>query len=310
MAGIVKNAVRLGVIGTIVGGAAIIAFPGRAGALASQAKSNIETVIDRNIDDPVKLRHQLHELEGKYPKKIGQVRADLGELRAQIAEVQREYKINQRVVAYADQDLAALEEALGEARSVRADRGGRGYAIVRVVLDGRPMDPDQAMSKGNEIRETRSAYASRAADLEVQLGYLNQQEQRLAGLLTKLETERSEFQAQLWQLNREIDSIARNERLIEMMERRQKTIDELSPYSADTVKQVKTRIASVLSQQEQRLEALAGRDGAVNYEERAKWELDREERGVPHESEAHDSSFEAFEGPEIIDLTPRSSRAH
>jgi chromosome segregation ATPase len=306
MAGIVKNAVRLGVIGTIVGGAAIIAFPGRAGAIACQAKSNIENVIDRNIDDPVKLRQQLHELEGKYPKKIGQVRADLGELQVQIAEVQREYKINQRVVSYADQDLAALEEALGEARNVRAGRGG--YAIVRVVLDGRPMEPDQAMSKGNEIRETRSAYAARASDLEVQLGYLNQQEQRLAGLLTKLETERSEFQAQLWQLNREIDSIARNERMIEMMERRQKTIDELSPYSADTVKQVKTRIASVLSQQEQRLEALAGRDGAVDYEERAKWDLDREERGVPSESDA-DASFDSFE-PEVIDLTPRSSRAN
>src|SRR5690606_31529050 len=167
MAGIVKNAIRLGVIGTVVGGAAIIAFPGRAGAIASQAKNNIETVIDRNIDDPVKLRHQLHELEGKYPKKISQVRADLGELQAQIAEVEREYKINQRVVAYADQDLAALEDALGEAREVRAERGD--FAIVRVVLEGRPMSPDQAMSKGNEIRETRSAYASRAADLEVQL---------------------------------------------------------------------------------------------------------------------------------------------
>src|SRR5690606_41292602 len=104
--------------------------------------------------------------------------------------VGREYKINQRVAAYADQDLAALEDALGEAREVRAERGD--FAIVRVVLEGRPMSPDQAMSKGNEIRETRSAYASRAADLEVQLGYLNQQEQRLAGLLTKLETERSE----------------------------------------------------------------------------------------------------------------------
>lgn len=308
MAGLVKNAVRLGVIGTIVGGAAIIAFPGRAGAIASQAKNNIETVIDRNIDDPIKLRQQLNELEGKYPKKIGQVRADLNELQAQIAEVEREYKINQRVVAYADQDLAALEETLAEVQDVRAERGDRGGAMVRVVLEGRPMSPDQAMSKGNEIRETRSAYAARAADLEVQLGYLNQQEHRLGNLLTKLETERSEFQAQLWQLNREIDSIARNERMIEMMERRQKTIDELSPYSADSVKQVKTRISSVLAQQEQRLKSLSDREGAVDYEQRAKWELDREERGGA-DPEADDASFESFE-PEIIDLTPRSSRAH
>jgi chromosome segregation ATPase len=305
MAGIVKNAVRLGVIGTIIGGAAIIAFPGRTGAIASQARANIENVIDRNIDDPVRLRQQLHDLEGKYPKRISQVRADLSELQVQIAEVQREHEINLRVVSYADEDLAALEDALAEARDVRAERGG--YAIVRVVLDGRPMNPDQAMGKGNEIRETRSAYAARASDLEVQLGYLNQQEQRLAGLLTRLETERAEFQAQLWQLNREIDSIARNERLIAMMESRQKTIDELSPYSADTVKQVKTRINSVLSQQEQRLESLAGRDGAINYEERAKWEMQREQRSG-RASESEGVSF-GFDGPEIIDLTPRS-RAH
>lgn len=305
MAGIVKNAVRLGVIGTIVGGAAVIAFPDRAGAIASQAKSNIEGVIDRNIDDPIRLRQQLRELESKYPKKIGQVRADLGELHAQIAEVEREYKINLRVVSYADEDLAQLQDALANARDVRADAGA--YTIVRVVHEGRPMSADEAMTKGNELRETRSAYAARAADLEVQLGYLHQQEDRLAGLLTKLETERSEFQSQLWQLNREIDSIARNERLIEMMERRQQTIDELSPYSADTVKQVKGRIASVLSQQEQRLEALAGREDAVSYEERAKWELDHEQRS----GDAGDP-FTDFEGPEIIDVTPQGplSRAN
>ncbi|MFG0285917.1 MAG: hypothetical protein ACF8R7_15985 [Phycisphaerales bacterium JB039] len=305
MAGIVKNAVRLGVIGTIVGGAAVIAFPDRAGAIASQAKNNIENVIDRNIDDPVRLRHQLSELESKYPRKIGQVRADLGELRSQIAEVDREYQINKRVVAYADSDLQELEGALGKAREVKADRG---FTVVRVVLDGRPMSTDEAMAKGNEIRETRSAYAARASDLEVQLGYLRQQEERLTSLLAKLETERSEFQSQLWQLNREIDSIARNERLIEMMERRQKTIDELSPYSADTVKQVKTRIASVLSQQEQRLQSLAGREDAVDYEQRAKWELDLEERT----SDIDDGFDGALVEPDVIEVTPDGpiGRAH
>ena len=306
MAGIVKNAVRLGVIGTIVGGAAVIAFPDRAGAIASQAKNNIENVIDRNIDDPIRLRHQLHELESKYPKKIGQVRSDLGELRSQIAEVDREYQINKRVVAYADADLSELEGALGKAREVRADRGG--FTVVRVVLDGRPMSTDEAMTKGNEIRETRSAYAARASDLEVQLGYLHQQEERLTGLLAKLETERAEFQSQLWQLNREIDSIARNERLIEMMERRQKTIDELSPYSADTINQVKTRISSVLSQQEQRLQSLAGRDDAVDYEQRAKWELDLEQRSSDLEGEFDGALIE----PDVIEVTPDGplGRAH
>lgn len=306
MACIVKNAVRLGVIGTIVGGAAVIAFPDRAGAIASQAKNNIENVIDRNIDDPVRLRHQLSELESKYPRKIGQVRSDLGELRTQIAEVDREYQINKRVVAYADSDLQELEGALGKAREVRADRGG--FTVVRVVLDGRPMSTDEAMAKGNEIRETRSAYSARASDLEVQLGYLRQQEERLTSLLAKLETERSEFQSQLWQLNREIDSIARNERLIEMMERRQKTIDELSPYSADTVNQVKTRIASVLSQQEQRLQSLAGREDAVDYEQRAKWELDLEQRT----SDLDDEFDGALVEPDVIEVTPDGpiGRAH
>ena len=57
-------------------------------------------------------------------------------------------------------------------------------------------------------------YLSRAADLETDLGYLHDQEAQLSDLLDRLETEHAEFQAKLFQLDAQIDTIARNDRLI------------------------------------------------------------------------------------------------
>ena len=275
MAGIICSTVRFGVIGALGLGSAFLvaeaAAPGSARAIVGQAKQHLSSVITNNIDDPVALRAQLRELEAQYPEKISQVRSDLNELRSQRSKFDRELAIASRVVELADADLGALAGLLDQAEEARQNNG---YAVVRVSFDNRSMDMESAYGKANEIRELRSSYAQRSADIERDLGYLQQQEERLADLLGKLETERASFQQQLWQLDRQVDAIARNERMLEMMEKREATIDELSPYTANSLDQVTSRLSEIRAEQEDRMASLGRSSDTESYLERAKGQVD------------------------------------
>lgn len=282
MAGIVKRTVQVGVVLALVGAAATAAMVGIAGkdrarAFFTQTRHSINDRIDASITDPVVLRNHLRDLEAQYPKRIAEVRGDLAELREQMAQLGREMAISDRVVSLADRhydQLASALEQAAEARVQTASYGGD-HEIVIVFNDER-LPVESARSRMDQIAATRNAYASRSADIQKHMGYLQQQESRLAGLLTKLETERAQFQAQLWDLDRQVDAIARNDRMIEIMQKRQKSIDEQSRYRVASLDQLRARLGELRAGQESRLEALAGDDARVNYEEQAKLELDRD----------------------------------
>jgi hypothetical protein len=106
------------------------------------------------------------------------------------------------------------------------------------------------------------------------MGYLQQQEQRLTALLGQLETEHTEFQTQMWALDRQVDQISRNDRLIELMEKRQTTIEDNSRYSASSLDQIAGRFADIRARQEAKLETLGTSTSTSNYEDRAKFDLD------------------------------------
>lgn len=279
MGSTMKHVIRFGVIGALIVGAGLaIAGGPRVRAVVNQARDNINVNIDRVITDPVALRAQLRDLEGQYPKRISEVRSDLVELREQMAQLTREQEVNERVVALADDDLSKLNNALAQAEEA---------SFVQVASDGEPkhivicfksdrLSVEDAYGRANEITNTRNAYASRADDIDRDLGYLSQQEDRLVGLLGKLETERQTFQTQLWELDRKVDAVARNDRMIDIMEKRQKTIDEQSRYRAGSLDQITSRLADIKAKQEAKLAALSSDHNRVNYEDVAKSQIDRE----------------------------------
>jgi hypothetical protein len=274
-----KHVIRFGVIGALIAGAGLAVAGGpRVRAVVNQARENINVKIDRTITDPVALRAQLRDLEGQYPKRISEVRSDLTELREQISQLTREQEINERVVTLADDDLSKLNNALAQAEEA---------SFMQVASDGEPknivicfksdrLSVEDAYGRANEITNTRNVYASRADDIDRDLGYLAQQEDRLVGLLGKLETERQTFQTQLWELDRKVDAVARNDRMIEIMEKRQKTIDEQSRYRAGSLDQITSRPADIKAKQEAKLAALSSDHQRVNYEDMAKSQIDRE----------------------------------
>lgn len=280
MTGLMKTAVRVAVIGGVVGTACLlIAGPDRTMAAMSQIRDRINAGIDDKIKDPVALRAQLRDLESQYPRKIEEVRSDLSEIHGQMDQLRREQEIADRVVELADQDLNELDSLLERAEKERLDRRADGVLRnVRFEVDGRQLDIGQAYSMANEVSKMRSSYATRIEEIERDLGYLGQQEERLASLLTQLESERAEFQRQLWQLDRQVDAIARNDRMIDMMKRREQRIEEHSRYQVASLDQLNARLADIRGRQESELASLSSAQRTRGYEHRARIEIDRERR--------------------------------
>ena len=274
MACVTKTVVRVGLLAALAGGTLIVvAGPDTARALMHQAHSNVSSAINGMVDDPVALRAQLKSLEAEYPKKISEVRTDLGEVQGQISQLDRELKVSSKVVELASMDLAQLDSTLTHAQQVQSENPG---SIVRVVFNDRKVALDDAFGKREHVVQTRNVHASRVAELSTDLTYLRQQEEQLAALLTKLETERAEFQSQLFQLDAQIDSIARNERMIDMMEKRQETIEEHSRFKAHSLDQITHRLDSIREAQREAIQAIGSRDRQSDYVEAAKFAIDQE----------------------------------
>jgi len=268
-----KTIIRVGLITTVVaGGAVLIAGPRRAAAMYGNAHTGLMELIDDNIDDPTALRAQLRELQEQYPERIADVRGDLAELNEQRRQVSREQSIAQRVVTLTDRDLATLSPLVQQAEVARMETApGR---VVAVRFDNSTMPVDDAKARCDQITRTKAVYASRMIDAQRDLKYLDQQGQRLEALLAQLETERADFQTQIWQLDRQVDAIARNDRLIGLMEKRQRTIDECSKYEAKSLGHLQVKMAEVRSRQEAELEMLASDQQRMDYEDIARLQLD------------------------------------
>jgi chromosome segregation ATPase len=281
---LVKTLTRVAVIGGLATGTAVlIAGPHRVQALFTQAQHEITDRIDRVIDDPVALRAQLRELEQKYPKRIGEVRGELVDVREQIARLERERGVAERVVDLASADMASLQALLDQAESARVESPSK---MIYVRFEGDRLPLEDVYARATRVTTTVDAYRTRLDMTDKNLGFLREQEERLADLLTKLETERAQLQSQLWQLEGEIEMIARNDKLIDMTEARQRAISEFETFEAVSLDQIVGKINKIRAEQESRLESLAAREGSTDYEDKARLMLEAEDgaRRLFHET--------------------------
>jgi chromosome segregation ATPase len=300
---ILKPVMRFGVIAGLAGGAALlVAGPDRVGAALSQMRGNINEHIDSHIQDPVALRAQLRKLAEQYPERIADVRGDLAELRNHTQQVERDMQIASRVVELAEADLHDLRDMLARAE----DAQGQGRT-VRVSYNGGVMDVQAAYRKANQVLQTRDAYAARVDESERDLAYMQQQDERLTEILGTLEREQAEFQTQLFQLDRQVDAVARNERLLDILEDRQETIEKHTRYEAASLDQVKGRLGDIRSKQEARMQALASGVARESYEDRAKVDIDNELRSratLRQALDTLDAPKAAKATPEVYYITP------
>ena len=280
MTGIIRTSLRFGLITLAVGGvvavgAAMIAGPQRTHMVVEQVQASILETIDDNIEDPRILRTQLKALEAEYPERISSLRGDLAELRSQIGQLERERAVSSRVVELSQADLEQLSPLVGQLDGAQLT-SNQTQLVSSLRFKGRLLTSDQARSKVMRIQQTQEAYRGRALDAAHDLVYLRQQEERMEDLLVQLETEQTQFQSQLWQLNRQVDAIARNERLIEMLSDRQEMLDNYSQIEVKSLDGMTSRLGEVRSRQEAELEFLSQGQDNTNYEGLARLQVDSE----------------------------------
>ncbi len=272
MSSITRSILRWGLIsGLVLGGVCVIAGPHRVAAGLHQVRMTVQNVVDEAIDDPIVLRHQLAQLAEEYPDRIDEVQGEIGEVDHQIAELERDVDVSKRVVAMTTEDLHELKTLVARAETEAASS----VRTVAIRFEGVRFDIDEAYNEGHRINSVRGNYQDRLATDAIQLKFLREQKTRLKEIYNKLEEEYSTYLTQLHQLDRQIDDLKRNERLIELTEQQQATLAGYERFGkVSNLKQVQAKLAEMRAKQQAQLERLEKAVSHTDYEDRARYDLD------------------------------------
>jgi uncharacterized phage infection (PIP) family protein YhgE len=257
---------RWGLIGAAgLGALAFVVGPERVAAGFAQVRATAVEACEDFVDDPVALRRQLASLAEKYPARIAEVRAEIGEVERQLTRLEQDAEVARRVVALTTDDLSEIRVALQEVAGPGATR------LTSMRIGGRSMNPEQARIEARRIADVRTTYKDRLATDETQVVFLETQKSRLSEILDTLEAEQARYEAKLWQLDRQIDAIARNERLIEMTQEQQSILAEYDKFSdVGSLDQLESKLAELRTVQEAQLQTLSRRTETTDYERQAR----------------------------------------
>ena len=257
-----------------LGGATLLIGPERVAAGLAHVRAKAQSVVDHAVDSPMVLRRQLEELAEEYPQRIAKVQGELAEVETQIDQFERDTEVATRVVAMTSDDLGELKTLITKAEGVE----GR---PVYVRFDGVRFHIDEAKNEARRIHSVRTTYTDRLQCNQQQLAMLDQQKARLTEILVRLEDEFATFETQMWQLDRQIDAIERNDRLIEMTKQLQSTLASYDSWGKlDNLKQLQGKLAELKTIQEAQLATLEKIGIRDDYESRARYELETEENPV------------------------------
>lgn len=278
---------RLALIGGLAaGGAVLLIGPEHVAAGFAQIRTQARQAVDSMIDDPVALRHQLQTLASEYPEKIATLRGELAEVDRQIAQLEHDSAVAQRVVSNTSEDITDLTTLM--ARAEQASTGGRN---VVVVFDARRLDASDAQEELRRIQRIRADFQERSATSQQHLGYLSQQRTRLASMLDKLVTEQQTFEQQMAAIDRKIDAIARNERLVELIKERESALADFdTQYRSTTLNQLEGKLAEWQARVDAEFEVLERKTFAKDYEDAARWEIQSERQVDEFGDEAETTS--------------------
>jgi hypothetical protein len=284
----------------------LLVGPQRMTAGLAQVRTHIQGVVDECVDNPVALRRQLESLSQEYPERIAEVHGELHEVESQIAEIERDIEIAQRVVGMTSDDLGELKTLVDRAE-VEGDT-----RFVKISFEGMRYSVDQAMNEARRIHTVRENYEDRLAYDRQQLVFLGEQRERLDDIKSQLVSEYSQFQTQLLQVDRQIDAIERNERLIELSKRQQATLDSYKKFEkVANFHQIEAQLVELQRYQEAQFQVLKNRGIQRDYEKEAIYEMETtDEMESPFEElETEDTASTtstsrtfAWNGPIVIEI--------
>lgn len=281
-----RSVLRWGLIGGLaLGAATFVLGPQRMMAGFDQVRVSAEGLVDHLVENPVALRRQLQTLAEAYPNRIAEVRGELVEVERQIAQLDRDNEVATRVVSNTTNDLRNLRDMLAEAET----HVGKGVP-VSIRSNGVRLNVDDAKAEARRISEIRLAFQDRQDSNAHQLKFLGEQRDRLQEILNKLEGEYSTFEDKLAQIDRQIDAIERNERLIEMTKEQQEILASYDKFGkVNSLTQLESKLAQLQAIQDAQLQALSKSGSRHDYEQEAREQL----------SDESGSQKDPFQGIEI-----------
>ena len=265
-----RSIIRWGLIsGLALGGLTLLIGPHKVAYGLHQIRAQAQMIVDRVGNDTGALRHQLERMADQYPDRIATVRGELAEVEHQLAQFHRDAEISNRVVAMTTEDLTELKTLVVSAQSNSTAR----YAVLR--FKGVRFDVPQAYTEAQRINDVRINYQDRAASNVQQISMLTEQKNRLTDICDQLESEYATFQTQMWQLDSQIDAIERNERLIEMTEDLQATLDSYDRWGEiGNLKQLEGKLAELRTIQKAQLDTLRQTGLRIDYAKEAAQQID------------------------------------
>jgi len=276
------------IAGIGLGAAALVVGPQRAGAALAQIRSWGQTTVDRFVEDPVALRRQLEQLGAEYPGRVGQLRGELALLDRQVRQLEQDCEVSRRVVAMTTSDLVQVDAALAEGSA----EVGPVHPIVRARLGSN--DASNLRSEAKRILSIRASHQDRVGTGERQLSMLRDQRQKLTTILQKIEREHADFQIKLAALDRQIDAVGRNQRLIEMAQEQSKVLAEYERGTrVGNLGQLEGRLEQLRMEQEAKLEVLLRADDGDPYESAAREAIRDDDASSPERAPALPSSLQA-----------------
>lgn len=249
--------------GVAIGGITILVGPDRVAAAFATVQDKAGTVVDEFIDqeEARALRRTLHNLAAEYPDRIAEVRGEVAKIETQLQQLHHDADVARRVVAMTESDLTKMAAQVDAAHV---------QGVHKVSLIGEHVDVEVAYREGRRIRDIHQTYQQRLLADQRQVDLLQQQHERMTALLEQIEREHAQYQAQVWQLDRQIDSIERNDRLIALTAAQQETLHRFrSPQDVESLRQIESRLAELSAVQEGTLLALAEQGQQHEYEARA-----------------------------------------
>jgi chromosome segregation ATPase len=265
-----KGLLRWGLISAaVVGGTTILVGPERVAAGFDQVRTMASHVFEDFVDDPVALRRQLQGLSDQYPDRIAEVRSEIAQIDIQIDQLNHDNEVADRVIALTSDDLEEIRVAVIDAEvSLEA---GQKVAIRRGSFR---VNLDQARSEARRIAGIKATYQDRLGSNDQQVMLISNQRERLSDILGQLENEYGQFEEKLWVLDRQIDAIERNDRLITMTEEQQAILRDYEKLGkVGNLRQLESKLEELRITQEAQLQALEKHGVKSDYERRAREEI-------------------------------------
>jgi chromosome segregation ATPase len=265
-----KGLLRWGLISAaVVGGTTILVGPERVAAGFDQVRTMANHVFEDFVDDPVALRRQLQGLADQYPDRIAEVRSEIAQIDIQVDQLNHDNEVADRVIALTSDDLEEIRVAVIDAEvSLEA---GQKVAIRRGSFR---VNLDQARSEARRIAGIKATYQDRLSSNEQQVMLISNQRERLSDILAQLENEYGQFEEKLWVLDRQIDAIERNDRLITMTEEQQEILRDYEKLGkVGNLRQLESKLEELRVTQEAQLQALEKHGVKSDYERRAREDI-------------------------------------